>query len=607
MDVCKEPGGRLLPPLLAAAACAAAGFHQLMLLVPLALFLGLPVLWYRQTFLAVTAGLAFVILAWLVQPAARHRLRYLGRAEAAVLYAWVDRLSERLDAPRVQRIALSKELNAGALELHRGSSLRPTCRVLVLGLPLLAVLDEAALKAVVAHELGHFSRQHGRLGHWLYRTRAAWSAHLAPTETHDHAPWQRAAAAFARAFVPWFERHSLAHARACEFEADRCAARAVGAAAVGRALVQLERAAVRWNEEARVALTRWQLHQPQPLDRSLETLAARLRKPPADAAALDIRLRTARHDGSHPPLGERLRALQLDAASLDATLPPAAETAGPVLLGRHWDRLAAEHDSAWAREQAPRWALRHAALGVLAERREQLRHEGLLDLERLRLECIVGEPDEAEVLAEALAHRSDSDDPTPTFHLACNRIARHGNSAAVPQLLSCIESSAAWAAPVRAFLHDHADMAGLSDHERAANLQLLLKAEERRARAAATVLDAARRGSFMAARLDDTQKAALAAALAAWPAVSAAWCVGAVARMDDRRRYEACLLIVRVAPQPLSELGLDEDGASLELQDLLATLIEPALLPLVWTRFTTEPLPLAVQAAVERMPSSRLH
>lgn len=96
------------------------------------------------------------------------------REQAAGLLALVDELRRRLDVPPIDEIRLEDaEFNAGVLELG------PTCfrwrtrRILFLGVPFLAAVDAAALRAVIAHELGHFSRRHGRLGHWLWRAQAA--------------------------------------------------------------------------------------------------------------------------------------------------------------------------------------------------------------------------------------------------------------------------------------------------------------------------------------------------------------------------------------------------------------------------------------------------
>lgn len=221
-------------------ALAAAGFHQAMLLLPIALAIGLPVLFYGHVSIAAVALVGFLVLAWAVQPSWHLGVRIVPRAQAPLLYTQIDALADTLKAPRVHHIALDASLNAGAIERHRGLSLRPTRRVMVLGLPLLRLLDVDSAKAVIAHELGHFSRHHGRLGHWLYRTRQAWSdwARLdGYNDDRDSSPWERAGRAFGEMFLPWFRRQSEAHSRRCEFEADAIAARCAPPAALGRALL----------------------------------------------------------------------------------------------------------------------------------------------------------------------------------------------------------------------------------------------------------------------------------------------------------------------------------------------------------------------------------
>ncbi len=97
------------------------------------------------------------------------------REQAAGLMALVDELRQRLDVPPIDEVRLEDdEFNAGVLELGPSVFRWRTRRILSLGVPFLAAVDAAALRGVIAHELGHFSRRHGRFGHWLYQARAAW-------------------------------------------------------------------------------------------------------------------------------------------------------------------------------------------------------------------------------------------------------------------------------------------------------------------------------------------------------------------------------------------------------------------------------------------------
>jgi hypothetical protein len=126
---------------------------------------------------------------------ARSRVPWLAvpRGQAAGLMALVEALRQRLDAPPIDEVRLDDEgFTAGVLELGLGFFRWRTRRILCLGVPFLAAVDETALRAVTAHELGHFSRRHGRLGHWLYRARGAWLWRAQPAARWIHlwsAPW----------------------------------------------------------------------------------------------------------------------------------------------------------------------------------------------------------------------------------------------------------------------------------------------------------------------------------------------------------------------------------------------------------------------------------
>lgn len=325
---------------LAATALGAAGVYQCLLLAPLAIGFAVPALWFGTGFFVWGGLLGFLVMAWVVQPARAQPPAELPRAEAPALYEFVEALAQQLDAPAPQAITLDDALNAGALELNRGLSLRRTRRVLVLGRPLLALLDRPALAAVVAHELAHFSHQHGRLGHWLYRTRAAWLDYAHGVSGDDSSPWERAGLAFARLFVPWFERASFAQSRADEFQADALAARACGGAALGRALQQLDAAGAAWPGLTARLRAQWQREHAEPPADLMDRLGAELRQ--ATNAATVAPDRPAR--GTHPPTPARLQALGVAPAAVTWDAAPA----GPELLGPRWALEAGGPDRAGA-------------------------------------------------------------------------------------------------------------------------------------------------------------------------------------------------------------------------------------------------------------------
>ena len=69
-------------------------------------------------------------------------------------------------------VYLTAEVNAWVM--HRGGIMGfGSRRVMGLGLPLLEVLSVSQLRAVLAHEFGHFHGGDTKLGPWIYKTRAA--------------------------------------------------------------------------------------------------------------------------------------------------------------------------------------------------------------------------------------------------------------------------------------------------------------------------------------------------------------------------------------------------------------------------------------------------
>ena len=63
------------------------------------------------------------------------------------------------------------DLNAGVSQMGR-TSLYKNRRIMVIGLPLLKVLTVSQLRAILAHEFGHYCGGDIKLGPWVFKTRA---------------------------------------------------------------------------------------------------------------------------------------------------------------------------------------------------------------------------------------------------------------------------------------------------------------------------------------------------------------------------------------------------------------------------------------------------
>ena len=98
----------------------------------------------------------------------------LSRRQAPDLFRMVDEVRQRIQGPRVHEIRLDGETNASVVQVPRLGGLFGSRNYLVLGLPFFGALNADEFRAVVAHELGHLSRAHGRFGAFVYRVRMTW-------------------------------------------------------------------------------------------------------------------------------------------------------------------------------------------------------------------------------------------------------------------------------------------------------------------------------------------------------------------------------------------------------------------------------------------------
>lgn len=184
---------------------------------------------------------------------------------------------------------------------------RRGARVMAIGLPLLQALTVSQLRAVIAHEFGHYAGGDLKLGGWIYKTRAAMARtieNLARANSHVHAPFV--------AYGRFFMRVTQKIARAQELAADRMAMRVAGARSHANALKAVHGAATAfnayWSTEVIPVLSNG--YRP-PIGAGF---ARFIRAEPVVKAvdlAMEEELKNATADpyDSHPPLKERLEAI----------------------------------------------------------------------------------------------------------------------------------------------------------------------------------------------------------------------------------------------------------------------------------------------------------
>jgi Zn-dependent protease with chaperone function len=85
------------------------------------------------------------------------------------LFAFINRLADEAGAPRAHRVFLSPRVNAAVFyDLTVLNLLFPSRKNLEIGLALVNTLTLGEVKAVLAHEFGHFAQRSMAVGRWVY-------------------------------------------------------------------------------------------------------------------------------------------------------------------------------------------------------------------------------------------------------------------------------------------------------------------------------------------------------------------------------------------------------------------------------------------------------
>jgi len=346
-------------PNLRAALLVLEGYAYLLMIV--ALFIGMAayLAWGVYTrrplvgLVAVVAGVPVTMLAYALVRALFFRVPpidgvKLSASEAPELFTVVDDLRRLVGAPPVHSIVIGPDLQASAIQSRRFGFFRPR-NTLVIGYPLLVLFSYDQLRAVIAHELAHLGRAHGRVAHWIYRTEVSWRRLVGVLAERQAVPffvyW------LARVYIPRLERHSAGIARDQERFADRCAAEAAGSRSAADALVASALGAHMLRESFwPTALDIRQTDLPRPYARMRSELCLVADDATATMLAEALEDTTSAMD-SHPALAERLAALGERAVIPETPV----RRSGDALLGDNMDRLAEYFDRHWQRARGDAW------------------------------------------------------------------------------------------------------------------------------------------------------------------------------------------------------------------------------------------------------------
>jgi heat shock protein HtpX len=244
--------------------------------------------------------------------------------EQPELFEEIRRTAEATDSAMPEDVYLAPDVNAGVAHVGGfvGIGARP---IMILGLPLIAVLNVSELRGVIAHEFGHYVGGETKLAPLIYRTRDAIGRTVFGLATSTQGFQQLLSFPFL-----WYGRLYLratqAVSRRQELDADRMAARIAGGTSMESGLVKTHAAGLAFdpylNELGPVLSSGSLPPVAEGFSRFLEGSETR--------TALDrVHEEEARHGtsdpyDSHPSLRQRLDALK-DAPHKPALVPdPAA-------------------------------------------------------------------------------------------------------------------------------------------------------------------------------------------------------------------------------------------------------------------------------------------
>ncbi len=304
-----------------------------------------------------------------VEPPQGYRV---SRGAAPALYKEIDALTTKLATPRIHEVRISTDLNAAIVQTPRLGALGWNYNTLVLGIQLLMALTPSQARAVLAHELGHLSSNHGGSNRWLYKARDNWRR-VMDAYAGDQSwggGWMRQ---FFEWYAPYFGAYSFVLARSFEYEADAVAAEITSKETTAMALVSCELKGSVVEEQFWKPLWALADQESGPVADAYSRLAVFLRDYRPQRAELLARISSATETDtgltdSHPALRDRLAAL-----GAPPEIPkPMRRTAAEVWLERRYHRLLEKMDEAWAEQEQVEWQERYIEVQAARERLDRL-------------------------------------------------------------------------------------------------------------------------------------------------------------------------------------------------------------------------------------------
>lgn len=297
----------------------------------------------------------------------------LTREEAPELFRAIEKIGERVAAPKPDHVLVNAAFNASVHTFPRRGFFGKVTYLSV-GLPLMHAISPEQFRAVLAHEMGHISKKHGSDAAWVYQLRETWARFLENQETMGGASFLYAK--FVDWYFPYFNAYSFVLARQHEREADRMAVEFYGGRALAEALINVEVRAHLLEKEFWKDVYERAKTDSRPPEKTFSQMAHHFRAERDEAKEIialskALAVRSDYHD-THPSLDERLKLIGYSAGNNQPLPAVRGETAAQAYVGNLTEKLTEIFDREWQTNVAPFWTQHHEHLGKVRQRLTEL-------------------------------------------------------------------------------------------------------------------------------------------------------------------------------------------------------------------------------------------
>jgi len=183
-----------------------------------------------------------LVLLWFILKSLFHRIPepyglHVTARDCPILFKKIEEMSKKLQVGKIDRVLITQEFNAAITRIPLLGFLGFNRTYLLLGYPMLDNLTSKEMDAVLAHELGHISKNHSRIRGWVYNQRLTWLK-LEATLMENPGFGEGWFLSFFYWYIPFFDAYTFVVARKQEYEADQEAVKLYGQEPMGQALVK---------------------------------------------------------------------------------------------------------------------------------------------------------------------------------------------------------------------------------------------------------------------------------------------------------------------------------------------------------------------------------